>query len=141
MSKKLDDIFEMEYSHVEYSEYDPSEKISGGWNDCPEFRKAVSEGMIEMWSTDAGKVLLKSKALVQRNISERYITNGFLNKSHTDETKIKIGNARRGKKLSNEDKTYIKNNYLSGIGIKTIAKNIGFSHTAVRKFLKTRGIK
>lgn len=141
MSKKLDDIFNIEYSNVEYSDYDPSERISGGWNDCPEFKKAVSEGMTEMWNTDAGVCLRKTKSLIQRKMPEKYISFGHKNLIHDEEIRKKISESRRGKKFSEKDKNYIKENYVNGMGIKTIAKNLGFSATAVRKHIKVRNIK
>ena len=140
MSKILNDLFGIEHSIIECSPYDPLEKIAGGWNDSIEFKTAVSEGMIEMWNTDYGLSRRKLASLNQRQEPEKYISAGHKGMCHSGDMRKKIGAARLGKKLSEDDKQYIKCNYLNGMGVKVIAKNLGFSATGIRKHIKTRNI-
>lgn len=113
---------------------DRCEPIEGGWNNCKAHSISVSLGMKEMWDTDEGMELRKEKSFAQRG-DDRFAVRGNTGKSHTEETKRKqsLGANRR---MTEEEKTKAVCLYNTGIGIKTIAKQVGFSHTAIRRLVR-----
>jgi hypothetical protein len=114
--------------------WEQCEPIESGWNNCKAHSISVSLGMKEMWNTDEGWKRRKEMSFSQRG-DNRFAVCGNAGKSHTEETKRKqsLGSKRR---MTEEQKKEAVSLYNKGIGIKTIAKQIGFSHTAIRRLVR-----
>ena len=136
MSIYLSKIFNVEHIDIDYDDWSNCEPIEGGWNNCKSHSISVSLGMKEMWNTDEGRKLRKKKSLLQRN-DKKFAVCGNKGKKHTEETKRKHALSYL-KRMTDEQKEEAKKLYNKGIGIKTIAKSIGFSHTAIRRLVKSQ---
>ena len=132
----LDKILNLESLDIDYSNYkEQVEPVDDGWNNSKTFRKAVSEGMKEYHSSDAGKKKRKRLAIEHRKRSDEFIVKGNAGNTHSEETKNKIG-ASCKKRMTPEQKSLMYELYNKNIGIKTIARQIGFSPTIVRRYCK-----
>jgi hypothetical protein len=138
--ENLDALFGIQHnSSINYNIEDDMIEPSEGenWSQSKVFRMAVSEGMKEYHHTKEGKQQRVRLAEQNRVDSERFAVCGNAGNSHSEETRKKIALGRQGnRRLSDQDKDYILTKYDQHIGIKTIAKQIGFSPTAVRNFIK-----
>jgi hypothetical protein len=114
--------------------YAPDESI--GWSNHPNFSKSVSEGMILYCSTEDGKAKRKRMAEEFRDNPKFYIR-GHKGHKHSEEAKRKISQSKKlMRRMSDQDKKVIVENYNNGIGAYTTAKQIGFTAPAIRRYIK-----
>lgn len=112
-------------------------KKSIGWNNHPNFSKSVSEGMIHFSSTEDGILKRRRMAETFRN-DPRFYIKGHKGCKHSEEAKKKISQANKlRRRMSDQDKKVILDNYNNGIGAYTTAKQIGFTAPAIRRYIKS----
>lgn len=112
------------------------EPIPHGWNDSKTFRKAVSLGMEQYHTTEEAKSQRIRNSIIMRN-NERCISRGNFGNKHTENAK-KMQRIGGGRRMSSEEKSKAIIMYNKNIGVKAIAKEIGFSAQAIRKLIKAQ---
>jgi DNA-directed RNA polymerase specialized sigma subunit len=130
----LDDIIIDEFDIDEYAD----EFQGSRWNNCKAHSISVSIGMTNWHKSEEARDIRKSNAEAMRG-NQACAVAGNTGNTHSEETKRAIAK-KSGRRMTEDDKkTVLRLYYEELVGTKLIAKQIGFSQTAIRKLIKSVG--